>query len=149
MCIFRSLSTADLENILQSWTSGKESGIWISVDIVIGLLPALSLIDFTSYMKLGYGQDALKRGFFAYEKDRKVDSVFVFDRANAEIDHSHGIKLSEPPNVRLWQRFLDIFQKLYEVDREAFLLRFSRKTYQTKEWSPPWLKLYSVPKEVD
>lgn len=71
-------------------------------------------------MKLGYGQDALKRGFFAYEKDRKVDSVFVFDRANAEIDHSHGIKLSEPPNVRLWQRFLDIFQKLYEVDREAF-----------------------------
>ena len=39
--------TADLETILQFWTSGKESGIWVSLVIVLGFLPALCRDDFT------------------------------------------------------------------------------------------------------
>ena len=81
--IFRSLSPADLETTLQSWTSGKESGIWVSLDIVLGLLPDQCRDDFKSYMKLGYGKHPVERGFFAHEKDRKVEAIYVFYRINA------------------------------------------------------------------
>ena len=113
MCIFRALSPAELENILQSWVPGKESAIWVSLDIVLGLLPELCRDDFKSYMKLGYGQYAVERGFFLHEKDRKVDAIYVFDCAEARVSHAQSKKVSEPPNVRLWLQFLDIFQALY------------------------------------
>ena len=100
--------------------AGKDSGIWVSLDIVLGLLPDLCRDDFKSYMKLGYGQHPVERGFFAHEKDRKVEAIYVFDRINAQIAYTQMIQVSEPPNIRLWQRFTEIYQSYFEVDRETF-----------------------------
>ena len=132
MCIFRTLSPAELENILQSWVAGKESGIWLSLDIVLALLPDLCRDDFQSYMKLGYGQHPVQRGFFAHEKDRKVEAIYVFDRTNAEIAYHQKIQVSEPPNIRLWQRFSDIYQSYYEAHRETFFTEVLRPHTNTK-----------------
>ena len=108
MCILRALSPADLETTLQSWTAGKESGIWVSLDIVLGLLPDLCRDDFKSYMKLGYGKHLVERGFFAHENDRQVLAIYVFDRINAQSSHMETYQVTEPPNIRIWQRFSDI-----------------------------------------
>ena len=93
-CIFRPLSPPDLEAILQSWTAGKDAGIWISIDIVIAFNPSLNSHDFDAYMKLGYGQDALYRGFFAHKNRRKVEAIFLFDRVNAQIAYKQGCQVS-------------------------------------------------------
>ena len=122
MCIFRALSPAELENILQSWVTGKESGIWISLDIVLGLLPHLCRDDFKSYMKLGYGQDTVDRGFFVHEKDRKVEAIYLFDRVNAQSACKEGIEVSEPPNIRLWQRFIEIYISNYDCSCETLFI---------------------------
>ncbi len=51
LCVLRSLNWEQLD----LWRGVKNL---ISVNIAIGLLPALSIDDFEAYMRLGYGQDA-------------------------------------------------------------------------------------------
>ena len=78
MSVFRPVSTANLEEILQSWTLGKESVIWISVEIVVGLVPSLCSDNFKAYMKLGYGQEPiLSRLLYIRKGDRKV-TIFLY-----------------------------------------------------------------------
>ena len=62
-----------------------------------------------SYMKLVYGKHPVERGFFAHEKDRKVEAIYVFYRINAQSSHMETNQVTEPPNIRIWQRFCDIF----------------------------------------
>ena len=83
-------------------------------------------------MKLGYGQDAMQRGFFAHENRRKVEAIYVFDRDNARIAYEQGVEVSEPPNIRLWLRFSEIFQSCYDVDREAFFAEVFQPHTNTK-----------------
>ena len=63
---------ADLETILQFWTSGKESGIWVSLVIVLGFFPLFVVMILLVYRKLGYEQDAVERGFFVHENERQI-----------------------------------------------------------------------------
>ena len=49
--------------------------------------------------------------FFVHESNKNLDAIHTFDRAEAKPAQVQGKKSSEPPNVRLWQRFLDVFQQ--------------------------------------
>ena len=71
-------------------------------------------------MKLGYGKHPVERGFFAHEKDRKVETIYVFDHINAQSSHIEMDQVTEPPNIRIWQRFFDLYHSFYEVDRATF-----------------------------
>ena len=73
MIIFRLLSPADIEKILGSWASGKDSDIIILVGIVVGLSPVQFAIDFTLDMKLNYVLDTFN---FTPEKDGKMTLFF-------------------------------------------------------------------------
>ncbi len=46
LCNLRVKSPAELEAILQNWTPGKESGIWLHVSIVLALCPGVTGADF-------------------------------------------------------------------------------------------------------
>ena len=48
---FRTLSPAEIERIMQFWTSGKKSVIFILIVFVVDLLPAPFVIGFTSEIK--------------------------------------------------------------------------------------------------
>ena len=49
--------------------------------------------------------------FFMHESNKNLDAIYSFDRAEAKPAQVQGKKSSEPPNVPLWQRFLDVFQE--------------------------------------
>jgi len=62
----------------------------------------------------------LTEAFSCTKIEEKWTQFFLFDRAHAQINKSQGINLLEPPNVRLWLRFLDVYVKDFDIDREAF-----------------------------
>ena len=49
-----------------------------------------------------------------------MEAIFLFDRVNAQIAYKQGCQVSEPPNIRLWERFTEIYISNYDCDREAF-----------------------------
>ena len=123
LCNLRVKSPAELEAILQDWPAGKDSGIWLSIEIVLKQCRDLSSEDFKFYMELGYGQDPVFRGFFVHEKRRKVVAIFIFDRSIAQGALASGGSRLDAPNIRLWMQFEGIFVAFYCKDREEFLRR--------------------------
>ena len=102
LCNLRVKSPAELEAILQDWPAGKDSGIWLSIEIDLKQCRDLSSEDFKCYMELGYGQDPVVRGFFVHEKRRKVVAIFIFDRSIAQGALASGGSRIDAPNIRLW-----------------------------------------------
>ena len=95
----------EFERILQDWTAGKESRVWLSVDVVLQCCREIEKQDIDKYFILGEGLDPILRGFYHHISRRKLDSIFIFDRFKAQLrqlDH----KPPEPPDIRAWKEFL-------------------------------------------
>ena len=48
----RPLSSMEFERILQDWTAGKESGVWLSVDVVLQCCREIEKQDIDKYLSL-------------------------------------------------------------------------------------------------
>lgn len=108
--------------MLQSWEDGKQSGVWVSVDIVVARCPGVTAKDFDRYLKDHYGKDPILRGFYLYECQRKAQSVYIFNRQKAQNDVAKckENKVPEFPDVRMWNSFLECFVQNFNADREFF-----------------------------
>ena len=94
--------------------------MWLSVDIVVKMCRDVELLDFKQYMKLGSGKIPSERGFFLHEIERKLHSIFIFDRPVAKNMLAKGHPLNEAPSIRHWIEFLDIFTANFERNSEEF-----------------------------
>ena len=117
----RPLSAAEIEKYLQNWKEGKESGVWLSIDIVLANIPGLRSSDIHNYYLNFAWNDPIVRGFFLHEYRRKVHSIFIFDRFEAQKQYAKTGDQPVAPDVRLWVDFCDIFVSSYEKDNGAFL----------------------------
>ena len=116
--VFRVLLPDEFEEILQEWSIGKASGIWISIHIVLEKCNALTLKDFKHYWAHYCDRDALQRGFFLHEVRRKSHSIFIFDRSTAQAEFKIHGKLPDAPKIRMWMTFLGLFHSHYGINRE-------------------------------
>ena len=69
---------------------------------------------------------------FRHEKDRIIEAIYVFDRTNTQITYEQGLDVPEPPNIRLWLWFSEIFLSSCDVDREGFFTEVFKPHTNTK-----------------
>ena len=69
---------------------------------------------------------------FRHEKERIIEAIYVFDRTNTQITYEQGLDVPEPPNIRLWLRFSEIFLSSCDVDREGFFTDVFKPHTNTK-----------------
>jgi hypothetical protein len=121
---FRPLSPEALERVLQQWTQGRESKVWLSIDIVLGHCPEISIDDFKRHAEL-CAKSAQESGFHCYIERRKLHSIFIIDLGQASPSSDRKRKLidaqSSPVDIRTWKQFLDLYRSKFEVDSELFL----------------------------
>ena len=104
----RPLSSADFETKIQAWTAGKEAGVWLSTDIMLKCCTDIEKQDIDAYMVLGEGLDPILRGFHHHISRRKLDSIFIFDRYQAQLKQFIE-KPPQPPDIRAWKEFLSLY----------------------------------------
>ena len=78
------------------------------------------MFDFKEYKKLGLGKSPIERGFFVHECERKLHSIFIFDRFLAQTMQKNDQPLAEAPNIRHWIEFLDIYTQDFERNSDEF-----------------------------
>jgi len=117
---FRPLSATEIEQHLQSWKEERHCGVWVSVDVVLANIPELQTSDIHNYYLNFSWNDPIVRGFFLHEIRRKVHSIYIFDRFEAQKVYAKTEDLPIAPDVRLWVEFLDIYLSSYEKEHGAF-----------------------------
>ena len=86
--------------------------------MVLEHCPGVEKVDFTKYTRLGEGRDLLFWGFHLHIHERKLHSIFIFNRHEAQKKQLSQQPL-DAPNVRIWLEFLSLCKTTFARDTDS------------------------------